>query len=164
MGYHSFFQGIFPTQGSNSHLAGRYVTTVPLGKLPVTYYIKRRDKWGQRMHNIWFLTQISWSPERERELYTQIASGVIQRMAHKQSKIELPDPQRIFFFFSFFSFLPEKWAYSGIAENCNLGQANCGVHRHVRSAEKDVLAPGLGGAWGGVFLFSLRYSCFTMLC
>lgn len=38
---------------------------------------------------------------RERELYTQTASGVIQRMAHKPSKSELPDPQRILSIFLF---------------------------------------------------------------
>ena len=37
---------------------------------------------------------------RERELYTQTASGVIQRMAHKP-KSELPDPQRILSIFLF---------------------------------------------------------------
>ena len=39
---------------------------------------------------------------RERELYTQTASGVIQRMAHKPLKSELPDPQRILSIFIFY--------------------------------------------------------------
>ena len=39
--------GHLPNPGikrSSPALAGRYITTMPPGKLPVTYYIKRRDK------------------------------------------------------------------------------------------------------------------------
>ena len=37
MGSHSLLQGIFPTQGSNPHLTGRFFTTEPPGKPALAY-------------------------------------------------------------------------------------------------------------------------------